>query len=132
MIKILSSTIVMYYIIFSGPPPPPNNIDISFTKSTAEVTWTEPSYSSQCYSISSYAFSSNITIANNSNTTSTSLSLTGLSVGIYFISIASIDTANRIGIYSEQECFELTGMSSLNLEEYPLFSIPLCALLCCV
>ena len=120
----------MYYIIFSGPPLPPNNIDISFT--TAEVTWTQPSYSSQCYSISSYAFISNITIANNSNTTSTSILLTGLSVGIYCISIASIDTANRIGTYSQQECFELTGLSSLNLEEYPLFSIPLCALLCCV
>ena len=91
------------------PPSPPVNIMVSFTETTADITWTPSSISSsQC--ITSYTV--NTTTNNtNINTTDTSISipLTGLSAGMYCISIASIDTANRTGTHSEQECFELTG-----------------------
>ena len=81
---------------------------VSFTETTADITWTPSSISSsQC--ITSYTV--NTTTNNtNINTTDTSISipLTGLSAGMYCISIASIDTANRIGTHSEQECSNLT------------------------
>ena len=97
-------------IISSGPPSPPVNITVSFTETTADITWTPSSISSsQC--ITSYTV--NTTTNNtNINTTDTSISipLTGLSAGMYCISIASIGTANRIGTHSEQDCFELTGL----------------------
>ena len=72
--------------------------------------WTPPAYSSQCYSISGYTINTNTSNSIiNTTDTSTSIPLTGLSNGTYCISIASIDTANRIGNYSEQECFEIIG-----------------------
>ena len=97
----------------AGLPPPPDNIALSFTstavETTADITWTPSSISSsQC--ITSYTV--NTTTNNtNINTTDTSISipLTGLSAGMYCISIASIDTANRIGTHSEQECSNLKG-----------------------
>ena len=101
-----------YFILITGPPPPPTDItDLSCTAdTTADITWTPPSYSSQYYSICGYTINTNISNSIiNTTDTSTSIPLTGLSVGIYCISIASIDTANRIGTYSQQECFELTG-----------------------
>ena len=94
----------------SDPPSPPVNITVSFTETTVDITWTPSSISSsQC--ITSYTVNTTTNNTNNFNTTDTSISipLTGLSAGMYCISIASIDTANRIGTHSEQECFELTG-----------------------
>ena len=74
--------------------------------------WTQPTYPSVCYNITGYTVNNNIT-DNTANTTDTGISITlpnsGLSAGMYCISIASIDTANRIGTHSEQECFKLTG-----------------------
>ncbi len=96
--------------ISTGPPPPPNNINIILTDTTADITWTQSDYSSQYCSIASYTISTNTSNSIITTTdTSTSISLTGLSVGIYCISIASIDIANRIGTYSQHECFEIIG-----------------------
>ncbi len=91
-----------------GLPLPPNEITISsFTQITLSIIWAESSL--QC--ITSYTINTNTSNSNiNTTDTSTSIPLTGLSVGIYCISIASIDTANRIGTYSQQECFELSGL----------------------
>ncbi len=103
---------VILYIIITGPPQPPIDItDLTCTDdTTADITWTPPSYSSQCYSISAYTINTNTSNSNiNTTDTSTSIPLTGLPNGTYCISIASIDTVNRIGTYSEQECFEITG-----------------------
>ena len=99
-----------YFILITGPPPPPTDItDISCTDdTTADITWTPPSSTAQC--ITSYTINTNTSNSNiNTTDTSTSIPLTGLSVGIYCISIASIDTDNRIGTYSQQECFEIIG-----------------------
>ena len=41
--------------------------------------------------------------------TSTSIPLAELSVGIYYVSVASIDTANRTGHYSDVVSVELNG-----------------------
>ena len=104
---------VILYIIITDPPQPPKDItNLTCTAdTTADITWTPPSYSSQYYSICGYTINTNISNSIiNTTDTSTSILLTGLSVGIYCISIASIDTANRIGIYSQQECFELIGL----------------------
>ncbi len=111
LLTILTRCITITFNFFNTDPPlPPNNINISScTNTTAEVTWTQPNYSSQFCSIASYSIN---TTTNNSiiNTTDTSLSLAFQSEGIYCISIASIDTANRTGNYSEPDtCFEITG-----------------------
>ena len=102
---------ISYYSIISlGPPSPPVNITVSFTDATANITWI-PSNNSSSQCITGYTINTNTSNSIiNTTDTSTSIPLTGLSVGIYCISIASIDTANRIGTYSEQECFELTGL----------------------
>ena len=41
--------------------------------------------------------------------TSTSIQLAGLSVGTYYVSVASVDTANRTGHYSDVVSVELNG-----------------------
>ena len=100
---------IIFNLSNTDPPTAPNNINIVCTNTTAEVTWTQPNYFSQYCSIASYSIN---TTTNNSiiNTTDTSLSLALQSEGRYNISIASIDTANRIGNYSEPIPFELAGL----------------------
>ena len=82
-------------------------------------TWTQPTYPSVCYNITGYTVNNNIT-DNTANTTDTGISITlpnsGLSAGMYCISIASIDTANRIGTHG-QKCFPLLGLWTYNSTE---------------
>ena len=87
----------------TGPPPPPNNITLTTTESALYITWTE---SSHC--IDYYTVNYTTTLVTTTDT-STSIPLAGLSVGTYYVSIASVDTANRTGHYSDVVSVELNG-----------------------
>ena len=85
-------------------------IDNTYNVSTLSITWTPPSYSSQC--VSSYSVLSNVTDSTITTTdTSVDIPLAGLSPGVYCVSVATVDTANRTGNYSDEECEELNGIN---------------------
>ena len=71
-----------------------------------DISWNVPNgHSSQCidyYIVSSTAIDYNITTTD----TSVSIPLAGLTATTYYVSVASVDTANRTGEYNS---FELTG-----------------------
>ena len=64
---------------------------------------------------SSYSVLSNVTDSTITTTdTSVDIPLAGLSPGVYCVSVATVDTANRTGNYSDEECVILTGLVSNN------------------
>ena len=75
--------------------------------------WTPPNITSRCFTVSSYSITSNATnsIITTTNT-SVDIPLAGLSPGVYCVSVATVDTANRTGEYSNEECVELAGNSA--------------------
>ena len=79
-----------------------------FTATSINFTWVPPS--SQC--IGSYEVESNATNSTLATTTDTSVSipLAGLNATTYYVSVASVDTANRTGEYSDRVSFVLKGM----------------------
>ena len=102
-IIIIVVTIILILTIITGPPPPPNNITLTTTESALYITWTE---SSHC--INYYTVNYTTTLVTTTDT-STSIPLAGLSVGTYYVSVASVDTANRTGHYSDVVSVELNG-----------------------
>ena len=99
--------------MFTDPPSPPNNITVVVTQTTLTIGWTPPTFSSRCIVITSYILNSNITNTTTAaDTTSVDFPLAGLSPGIYYVSVAAVDTANRTGSYSDEIFFELKGIIS--------------------
>ena len=94
----------------TAPPPPPHNISFVFTATSINFTWVPPS--SQCTMIGSYEVESNATNSKLTTTdyTSVSIPLAGLTATTYYVSVASVDTANRTGEYSDRISFVLKGM----------------------
>ena len=75
-------------------------ITVEANESALRVSWNQPT-SSQCidyYIVSSTAIDYNITTTD----TSVSIPLAGLTATTYYVSVASVDTANRTGDYSDR------------------------------
>ena len=91
------------------PPPPPQNINVSFDDGVI-ISWTEPLFSSECVNIVGYVvtISTNSTVGN-MTTNDTNVTLDSISEGYYNFSVATKDSANRIGNYSESYCIAYTG-----------------------
>ena len=95
----------------TAPPPPPDSISFVFTCTSINFTWVPPS--SQC--IGSYEVESNATNSTLTTTdTSVSIPLAGLTATTYYVSVASVDTANRTGEYTDIISFVLKGIIIYN------------------
>ncbi len=96
---------VFTIIIIIGSPPPPNNVTMRTTQSSLSIIWTTPS---QC--VSYYVIGSNF--SDPITTTDTSANIL-LHPSCYCVSMASVDSVNRMGEYSDEECIELNGLLKL-------------------
>ena len=72
------------------------------------ITWTTPS---QC--VSYYVIDSNFSDPITTTDTSANILLAGLYPSCYCVSMASVDSVNRTGEYSDEECIELNGLLKL-------------------
>ena len=94
--------------IIIGSPPPPINIKMRTTQTSLSITWITPS---KC--VTYYVIDSNFSDPITTTDTSANILLAGLYPGRYCVSMASVDSVNRTGEYSDEECIELNGSLKL-------------------
>ena len=94
--------------IIIGSPPPPINIKMRTTQTSLSITWITPS---KC--VTYYVIDSNFSDPITTTDTSVNILLAGLYPGRYCVSMASVDSVNRTGEYSDEECIELNGTLKL-------------------